>query len=158
MRWIDGSELDPGQFSGKTLCEKLAVEMYEHDREKWSGCDDFIRNALLILDFDTVSNMEGFSTPFDGYFTRDSYAKMIGAFREIGDDRDAEILSEAFRLDAHYTELLESVSSEEESETVYDAFCERIDALEKELYLNSDFDMWALLYAYLERHIRQQTS
>ena len=132
--------------------------MYEHDREKWSECDDFIRNALLILDFDTVSNMEGFSTPFDGYFTRDSYAEMIRAFREIGDDRDAEILSEAFRLDVYYTELMERVSSDDESETVYDAFCGRIDALEKELYLNSDFDMWALLYAYLERHIRQQAS
>ena len=154
MKWIDGSELDLKQFSGEQLCEKLALEMYGNDREKWFECDDFIQNALFIIDFDSESNMEGFSTPYIGNFTSDYYEKIINAFRAIGDDNDADILSEALRLDAHYTKLLKEINSKSEFEAVYNEFCGKLDELEKGLYLNTDFNMWALLYDYVEKHIK----
>lgn len=153
MKWIDGSELELKQFSGEKLCEKLALEMYASDREKWFECEDFIQNALVILDFDTVSNMEGFSTPYDSYFTSDYYGRIIRAFHAIGDHHDADILSEALRLDTYYTEQIES--TDDESDTVYEEFCDKIDELEKGLYLNTGFDMWGLLYGYLENNITQ---
>ena len=154
MKWIDESEVDLRQFSGEELCEKLVLEMYESDQEKWFECESFIQNALFILDFDTVSNMEGFSTPFDGYFSSDYYEKIINAFRAIGDKHDADILSEALRLDAYYTKRIESISDDAGSEAVHDEFCDKIDELEKGFYLNTDFDMWSLLYGYLEENIR----
>ena len=156
MKWLDGSELDLTQFTGKTLCEKLAVEMYEYSKEKWHACDDFIQDVLYVTDFDTVSNMEGFSTPYDGYFTVDDYTRIIHAFRAIGDHHDADLLTEALRLDADYTEQLGGIEDEDEAETVYEAFCNQTEALEQELYLNTGFDIWAMIYQYLESHIRQQ--
>ena len=154
MKWFDESEIDFKQFSGEKLCEKLSLEMYDYNRERWFECDDFVKNALLIIDFDTESNMEGFSTPYIGNFSNDYYCKIINAFREIGDNRDADILSEALRIDSYYTELLEGTDGEDESDTIYDEFCNKLDELEKELYLNTDFDMWALLYEYLEKHVK----
>ena len=68
MKWIDESEIDLRQFSGEELCEKLALEMYESDQEKWFECENFIQNALFILDFDTVSNMKGFPRRLTGIF------------------------------------------------------------------------------------------
>lgn len=156
MKWIDGNESDFKQFSGEQLCEKLALEMYKYDREQWFECDVFIQNALFIIDFDSESNMEGFSTPYIGNFTSDYYSKIIHAFRVIGDNHDADILSEALCLDSHYTNLLNDIDNEEESNIIYDEFCDKLDELEKKLYLNTDFDMWTLLYEYLEKHIRKQ--
>lgn len=83
MKWIDGNEIDMKQFSGERLCEKLALEMWDH-REHWSECDEFIQNALFIIDFDTVTNMEGFSTPYDGYFTSEEYLGIIKHFKLSG--------------------------------------------------------------------------
>ncbi len=156
MRWIDGSDVALNQFSGEKLCEKLALEMYKCDREKWFECESYIQNVLFILDFDTVCNMEGFSTPYDGYFAIDYYMKIIQAFQAIGDKHDADILSEALHLDTHYTEQIESIDEDDESDAVYDVFCDKIAELEKGLYLNTDYDMWALLYEYVESHIKQQ--
>ena len=155
MIWIDGSELDLRRFSGKELCQKLAVEMYETDREKWFDCESCIQTALFILDFDTVCNMEGFSTPFDEYFSGDYYTKIIQAFRMIGDEQDADILSEALRLDTYYTKQFESINDDAKSEALYDEFCDKIDELEKGLYLHTGLDIWVFLYEYLENNIRQ---
>ena len=152
MRWLDGSEMDFRQLLGEELCEKLALEMYDYDREQWFECDEFIRNALLIIDFDTEITMEGFATPYNGNFSNDYYCRIVDAFRAIGDDGDADILSEALRVDSHYTKLLEGAG--DGYDTIYDEFCDKLDELEKGLYLNADFDMWAMLYEYLEKHIR----
>jgi hypothetical protein len=66
MRWIDGSEIDIKQFSGEELCEKIGSEMYATYKENWFKCAEFIQNAIFVIDFDTVLNMEGFPTPHYG--------------------------------------------------------------------------------------------
>ena len=152
MIWVGGSEIDPKQFSGEELCEKIALEMYA-DRERWSKCAEFIQNALFIIDFDTVTTMEGFPTPYYGYFTSEYYSQIIKAFYAIGDNKDADILTEAIRLDSYYQKILDSIEDENESDKIYDEFSEKIDELEKKLYLNTEFDMWTLLYEYIDEQI-----
>ena len=152
MIWVDGSETDPKLFSGEELVEKLALEMYD-DREHWSECSEFIQNALYIIDFDTVTNMEGFPTPYFGYFSSEEYERIINAFQAIGDNNDADILSEALRLDTYYQKLLGIAEDENERSKIYDEFIEKLDGSEKRLYLNTEFDMWALLYRYIDENI-----
>ena len=152
MIWVDGSDIDPRQFSAEELCEKLALEMYKH-RENWSKCDEFIQNALFIIDFDTVTNMEGFSTPSFGYLASEYYSQIIRAFRAIGDDSDADIIAEAGRIDPYYKKILDSTKDKYEYEKIDDEFNEKIDKLENKLYLNTGFDMWTLLYKYIDEQI-----
>lgn len=52
MRWIDGSDIDIKLYSGEDLCEKLGGDMYKTKQEDWFKCEEFIQNALLIIDFD----------------------------------------------------------------------------------------------------------
>ena len=128
--------------------------MWDH-REHWSECEEFIQNALFIIDFDTVTNMEGFSTPYDGYFTSEEYLGIIKAFQAIGDNNDANILAEALRLDSYYQRMLDSTEDENKSDEIYDEFSEKLDDLEKDLYLFTEFDMWTLLHKYIDEQIRK---
>lgn len=153
MKWVDGTEIDIRDLSGEDICGKLAVEMYDVDREQWLECDECLQNAMYIIDFDSEVNMEGFATPYIGNFTAEYYAKIVDAFRAIGDDHDADIIAAALRLDSDYTKLLDNTDDDEESDRIYEEFCDKIDELEQELYLNTGFDMWALLYRYVEEHI-----
>lgn len=153
MKWVNGTEIDVRDLSAEDICGKLAVEMYDADREQWLECDKFLQNAMYIIDFDTEVNMEGFATPYIGNFTTEYYTKIVDAFRAIGDDHDADIIIEALRLDSNYTKLFDSIDDDDESDRIYEEFCDKIDELEQKLYLNTGFDMWSLLYRYVEEHI-----
>lgn len=153
MKWVDGSEIDIKQFTGESLCEKLALEMWKNGEELWLQCPGFIQNALYILAFDTETNMEGFSTPCDGNITPENYARMIGAFRAIGDGQDAGVLEAALSLDAQYQQQLGQAEDDADTDAIHEVFSDKLDELEQQLYLNTDFDMWALLYAYLDTQI-----
>ena len=155
MKWVDGTEIDVRDLSGEDICEKLAIEMYDTDSDQWMLCDECIRNALYIIDFDTETNMEGFSTPYLGNFSADYYAKIKNAFRTIGDDKDADLIEEALRLDSDYTKRLDNADNDEESDRIYNEFREKLGVLEERLYLNTDFDMWSLLYKYLDERIKE---
>ncbi|MBR1738623.1 MAG: hypothetical protein IJ736_16735 [Firmicutes bacterium] len=157
MKWVDGSEIDPKEFSGEELCEKLAGEMWDC-REKWNECAEFIQNALRIIDFDTVICMEGFSTPYNNYFSAEEYSKIIEAFQAIGDNNDADILTEASKLDIHYQNLLNSAKNKNdknEFDKIYYEFSEKIDELGNKIYINKNFDIWNLLYRYLDKQISE---
>lgn len=155
MKWFDGKEIELKHFSGEEMCEKLSLEMWDYDYGQWEKCDECIRNALYIIDFDTVINMEGFPTPHYGYFSKEYYSKIIKAFREIGDDNDADILTEAFYIDLYYQKFFDNTEDKNEFDKIYDEFSEKIDALERNLYLNTDFDVWSLLYKYLDVQIKK---
>ena len=45
MRWIDGSEIDPKQFTGAALCEKLAVDLHG-GYDEYLNCADFIKEYI----------------------------------------------------------------------------------------------------------------
>ena len=155
MRWLDGNEIDIKQFSGEELCDKIGSEMYGNDNENWFKCAEFIQNAIYIIDFDTVINMEGFPTPHYGYFSNDYYSKIINAFQAIGDDKDAKIIAEAGEIDAYYQKLIDNADNKDERNKIYDEFSGKLDQLEQELYLNTVFNMWELLYAYLDKKISE---
>lgn len=158
MKWIDGSYIDIKSFSGKEMCEKLSIELWDNERSEWLGYTDFIKTAAFIIDFDTELNMEGIFTFLENSIGH--YApEIIKSFETIGDFKDAEILTEICRLappDAMRGEFLKADYSEydicsgcEISEEVAD----KIELLESQLYINTGFDMWQMLYDYLDREI-----
>ncbi len=163
MKWIDGSDIDIKSFSGEELCEKLSLEMWDSERSEWLECADFIQTALFIIDFDTEMNMNGIFTFLENSIGH--YAPyIIKAFREIGDYKDAEILSEICRLappDLIREEFLNKDYNEYDISVFGDdhelnpEVADKIELLESRLYLNSGFDMWSLLYDYLDKQISE---
>ena len=135
MKWIDGTEFGIKGLSGEEICEKLADELWNYDRSHWLECDEFIQVAAFLIDFDTELQMEGIF----GFLVNSivNYAtNVIEAFKAIGDEKDAEILSEICYLNGN-CELSEEIESE-------------IEQLENQLYLNREFDIWQLLFEYLD--------
>ena len=126
MRWIDGKEINIRQFTGETLCEKLATDLWSNDYDQWLKCADFIQTASFLIAFDTELTMEGIFAFLENSIGH--YApNIIQAFRIIGDKNDADILNE-------------------EAEA-------RIEELNKQLYLHSGIDIWSLLFTYLDEQI-----
>ena len=155
MKWFDGSELDVKQFTGEALCEKISLEMWDSDSEQRAEFPDFIQHAMCIIDFDTITNMEGFSTPFFGEYIPEYYAQIIAAFRAIGDTQDADILAEALRLDAQYQEMSDNAADAAEADRLYNELSGKLGALEPGLYLKTDADMWGMLYRYLGENLQK---
>lgn len=163
MRWVDGNEIDIKQFTGEELCEKLAMELWGNAREEWLKCDEFIQVASFLIAFDTELTMQGIFTFLEnsiGHFV----PNIIHAFRVIGDNNDADILEEICRLappDIMRGEFLSGDHQEYEINTfnenheLKEEVAERIEELDKQLYLHSGFDMWTLLFKYLDEQIEK---
>ena len=88
--------------------------------------------------------------------------QIIQAFREIGDDNDANILEEICTLcppDIMRGELLDSshqeyeITSFNEDHELKEDIVERINELAGNLYLKTDFDIWKLLFDFVDRKI-----
>lgn len=161
MKWIDGSYIDIKSFSGKELCEKLSLELWDRERTEWLEYADFIKTAAFLIDFDTELNMEGIFTFLENSIGH--YApEIIKAFEAIGDFKDAEILTEICRLappDVMRGEFLSGGYSEYDISVFSDdhelnpEVADKIESLENQLYLNSGYDMWQILFDYLDREI-----
>lgn len=161
MQWIDGSEINIKKYTGKSLCEKLAIEMWDYKMEQWLNCADFIQVACFLIAFDTELTMEGIFTFLENSIGHYS-PNIIQAFREIGDNHDADILEEI----CHYAppdrvrgEFLAGTHQEYEL-TSFDAdhelkeeVVEIIGELGHKLYLYTDFDIWEPLFKYVEERI-----
>lgn len=163
MRWIDGNEINIKQFTGEALCEKLAVELWSNTYDQWLKCADFIQVASFLIAFDTELTMEGIFTFLENSIGH--YApNIIQAFRAIGDSSDADILEEICRLappDMVRGEFLSGSYQEYDITTFNDTHEiaaeveEKIIKLNKQLYLNSRFDIWPLLFKYLDEQIEK---
>lgn len=163
MKGFDRNDTDIKQFSGVELCERLSRVMWKSERSEWLECADFIQTALFLIDFDTELNMEGIFSFLENSIGH--YApNIIKAFRDIGDDKDANILSEICRLappdlirgeflNGDYSEY--DISAFDDIHELNEEVLEKIEILESQLYLNSGFDMWQLLYDYLDRRIEE---
>ena len=140
MQWIDGSEIDFKQYTGEVLCEKLSLEMWKSCKmEQWSEWVDFIQVAYFIMAFDTELTMEGIFTFLENSIGH--YApQIIWAFREIGDDNDANILEY-------------EITSFNEDHELREEIVERITELAGKLYLKTGFDIWKLLFDFVDRKI-----
>lgn len=162
MQWIDGSDIDIHQYTGETICEKLSLEMWGCCKmEQWSSWVDFIQVAYFIIAFDTELNMEGIFTFLENSIGH--YApQIIQAFRAISDDNDADILEEICALcppDIMRGEFLENGHQEyeincfDDDHELKEEIIERIEELERSLYLNTNFDIWKLLFGFVDKKI-----
>ena len=164
MKWIDGKEIDIKQFSGEQICEKLSLELWESERSQWLEWDELIQIPAFLIAFDTELTMEGIFTFLEnslGHYAPD----IIHAFQAIGDEHDAMILSEICRLacpDTLRKEFLDSnlqeydISSFHDNHELNPEIIDKIETLESQLYLNTDFDMWSLLFQFLDSEIERQ--
>lgn len=57
-RWINGNEINIKQFTGETLCEKLAIDLWGNDYVQWLKCADFLQTASFLIAFDTEMTMD----------------------------------------------------------------------------------------------------
>ncbi|MBR1527681.1 MAG: DUF4375 domain-containing protein [Oscillospiraceae bacterium] len=160
MKWIDGSQIDRNTLTGETVCEKLTQELWEYDRSQWLNWPDCFQTAAFLIDFDTELQMEGIFTFLENSIGH--YApEIIKAFRTIGDEKDAEILSEICRLAPPDVVRGESsdnhqeyeISSFQEDHALCEETVNKIEALENQLYLNTDSDIWQMLFAYLDSQL-----
>ena len=129
--------------------------------EQWSRWADFIQVAYFIIAFDTELTMEGIFTFLENSIGH--YApQIIRAFRAITDDNDADILEEICSLcppDIMRSKFLENSHQEyeincfNENHELKKEIIERITELERNLYLNTDFDMWSLLFDFVDKKI-----
>lgn len=156
MRWIDGKEINIRQFTGETLCEKLATDLWSNDYDQWLKCADFIQTASFLIAFDTELTMEGIFAFLENSIGH--YApNIIQAFRIIGDKNDADILEKICQIappDIMRGEFLSETQQEYDITTFNDNHeLNRIEELNKQLYLHSGIDIWSLLFTYLDEQI-----
>ena len=163
MQWIDGSEIDIKQYTGESLCEKMSLEMCNcgSDMDQYRKWADFIHVAYFIIAFDTELTMEGIFTFLENSIGH--YApQIIQAFRAINDDNDADILAEIctlcppdvmrgeFLADSHQEYEITCFSADHE---LKQEIADRIIELSGKLYLNTDFDIWNLLFRFVDKKI-----
>lgn len=88
--------------------------------------------------------------------------QIIQAFRAISDDNDADILEEICALcppDIMRGEFLENGHQEyeincfDDDHELKEEIIERIEELERSLYLNTNFDIWKLLFGFVDKKI-----
>lgn len=168
MRLFDEILNNIRNYTGEELAEKIAENMYKEKfvREEILKYPMFIQTLVFIIDFDTELNMEGIYGVLEnsiGLFL----PHIIGAFRLIGDQSDADILTEIWNLagplkpkegqrtedfeEYQITSFVQNYDLDEETE-------ERIEALANQLYLETGFDMWSLLFSYLDEEIKKETA
>lgn len=162
MRWLDGTELDISDMTKEDFAEKLSLSLFDYDYSDWALLPEWAQNAAYIIAFDTELNMEGIFTFLENGIGH--YApEIIRAFRAIGDEQDADALAEICRIappDVMRGELAAKdyqqydLTCFNDDHALTDEASERIEELEGELYLNADFDMWELFYAYLESQMK----
>ncbi len=161
MQWIDGSTIDIKQYTGEQLCEKLALEQWGYQPEEWLNWPDFIRVACFLIAFDTELTMQGIFTFLENSIGQYS-GQIIQAFRAIGDYSDANCLETIcqcappgrIREEFLSVELPEyNISSFSSNHELEEDCTKRIGELSRELYLYTGFDLWGLLFSYLDRQI-----
>ena len=163
MRWVDGSEIKIEDFTGEALCEKLASDIHGVC-EQYLDCADFIQTAAFLIEFDTELAMQGIFSFLENSIGH--YAPhIVRSFRVIGDDRDADVLEEICRLampDIMRGEFLNKangayqITSFAGNHKIREETEEKITELAAGLYLYNDFDIWPLLFRYLDEQIKKQ--
>lgn len=161
MQWIDGSEIDLKNCTSESLCGKLATEIWDYEREEWLGWPEFIQVASFLIAFDTELTMEGIFTFLENDIGH--YApEIIRAFRLIGDNDDADILEKICQYvppDIMRGELLKGdqqeyeITSFDSDHELKEEVVERIVELSTKLYLYTDYDIWELLFQFMDEQI-----
>lgn len=161
MQWIDGNEINIKQYTGEALCKKLSIEMWNYDIEQWLNWTDFLQVACFLIAFDTELTIEGIFTFLENSIGH--YApNIIQAFRTIGDNHDADILERICNyappdimrgdfLEGNYQEY--DITFFDSDHELKEEIAEMIEELSKNFYLNTGFNIWKLLFKYLDKQI-----
>ena len=162
IKWFDGTYINFKDYNGESLAERIASDMYPMAREEIFQYPEFIQNAYFIIDFDVELTMEGIYGVLENSIVT-YIPNIINAFQKIGDDKDADILKQIVELvsvesmrEEKNQDLEEyQITSFTECHELDDAVYEQIEELESEFYLKTDFDMWSLLFQYLDEEIKK---
>ena len=157
MSLIDRIVESPDDWTGARVIAELPGRMYdEGDRRGDPDIPRWIRDVLVVCDFDAHVQMEGLLGWFENRASEDLQL-VADALRSIGMPNDARLLEEAAtvlvptQLDADPPFEIGSVSSfAERHPAVTPQQYERIQGIENRLYLNDEAgpDLHALLVAH----------
>lgn len=96
MNFIDKAFRDG--LRGDDFLQAMADIYSEHDlREELGKYPGFVKNVILILDYDTAIQMDGLEDVLSGSM-EDSFEELVNALKEAGVDEDAELLLRASSL------------------------------------------------------------
>lgn len=157
MSLIDRIIESPDDWTGARVIDELPLRMYD-EGDRWRDPDipPWLREVLVVCDFDTHLQMEGFLGWWENAAS-DDLRLVADALRSVGVPNDARLLEEAAtvlapgQLDADRRFEIGSVSSfAERYPGVTSQQYERIHDIESRLYLNdaAGADLHALLVAH----------
>lgn len=159
MKLFD-EEIDLKSLSGEELAEEIATNMYsDFDRKKIFEYPEFIRTAYFIIDFDSELSINGIGAILENSIGEYVH-EIIKAFECIGDTEEALLLTEIVKLVAH-----ENISNDVKTLKEFDinSFLidndideeteDKITKLVDGFYIYTGFDMWGLLFSYLDKEI-----
>jgi hypothetical protein len=154
---VDRIVESPDDWTGTRVIDELPLRMYdEGDRRRDADVPSWLREVLVVCDFDTHLQTEGILGWWENAASED-LRLVADALRSIGMQDDARLLEEAAtvlapsQLDSAGPFEIGSVSSfAERHPAVTSAQYERIHDMEDRLYLNDADrpDLYALLVAH----------
>lgn len=154
---IDRIVASPDDWTGTRVIEELGLHTYdEGDRRRDPVIPSWLREILVVCDFDTHLQMEGFLGWWENAASMD-LRLVADALASIGMENDARLLEEAAtflpptQFDANGPFDVGSVSSFAERHLgVTPQQYERMYDIERRFYLNDDEgpDLYALLVAH----------
>lgn len=157
MSLIDRIVESPDDWTGTRVIDELPRRMYdEGDRRRDPELPPWLREVLVVCDFDTHLQMEGFLGWWENAAAED-LRLVADALRSVGMPNDAQMLEDAAtvltpsQLDAGGRFAIGSVSTfAERHPAVTPQQYERIHDIENRLYLNdaAGADLYALLVAH----------
>lgn len=157
MSLIDRIVASPDDWTGTRAIDEVSAAQYdEGDRRRDPVLPPWLREVLVVCDFDTHLQMEGFLGWWENAASEDLHL-VADALRAIGMENDARLLEEAatvlppIQLEADGPFQIGSVSSfAERHPAVTPQQYERMHDIENRLYLNDADgpDLYALLVAH----------
>lgn len=139
MKWFGGEELDVKTLGGEQLAAEISDNMYSMTAdENIFDFPEFVQTAYFLIDFDTEFAMEGIFGILENSIS-ENIPRIIEAFERIGDKTDKE--------------LLEKIAALANGKSFDDEKADLIKELANGFYINSGFDMWSLLFNYLDREL-----
>ena len=136
MKWFNNQVLDIKPLSGEELAGEISDNMYSMPKnESIFDYPEFVQTAYFLIDFDTELGMDGiFGILHNSIF--ENIPEIIKSFERIGDKKEAELLSEIVNY-------ADNIGLNEK----------KIGELGDGFYLYTGFDMWSLLFNYLDKEI-----
>lgn len=122
------------RMTADDVIESIARKIYDEpiEREELTKYPQFISDIIFIIDFDTEMTMQGDVLQNS---ICEFVPNIITAFKNIKAENDTNILQEIY----------ERYQQNEDDEMINNLY--------NKMYINTDFDIWPILDAYVEKEI-----